>query len=354
MACPHVSGVAALILSVYGGESFTPDMLRARLLYSATPLAGFDPANASRMGAGLLNAAAALAPGATPEAVTDLTAQAASHVSGNLSWTVPPVSDNGTVATFEVACSTGEITTDNFDKNIVASTRTSISSGNEQTYNITGLEPSTTYHVAIRSVGSIGSKSVISNIATLTTMDNHAPVISGLPADTTLIPHQAISVVLSRYFTDVDGDYLNYHYTLTPTGIANINVRGSTLTIDPKAHGDAVLQITASDPFAATIVASVNITVEQKYAPDKAGELLLYPNPTSDVLWYSYLLKEPALIIVRIVNASGQTMFQTPAKRHQAGAYYYSIPLTDWSAGVYFVQYIEDGKTINTKKIVKQ
>ena len=35
MACPHVAGVAALILSVYGDENFTPEKLRSMLLCSA-------------------------------------------------------------------------------------------------------------------------------------------------------------------------------------------------------------------------------------------------------------------------------------------------------------------------------
>ena len=35
MACPHVSGVAALIVSYFGGQGFTNDMLLERLLGGA-------------------------------------------------------------------------------------------------------------------------------------------------------------------------------------------------------------------------------------------------------------------------------------------------------------------------------
>ena len=37
MACPHVSGVAALLVSCYGGPGFTNDMLKERLLNGANP-----------------------------------------------------------------------------------------------------------------------------------------------------------------------------------------------------------------------------------------------------------------------------------------------------------------------------
>ncbi len=60
MACPHVSGTAALILSRYGGTAYTPDLLRRRLLASARSLEELEPTYASQMGAGLVDAARAL------------------------------------------------------------------------------------------------------------------------------------------------------------------------------------------------------------------------------------------------------------------------------------------------------
>jgi gliding motility-associated-like protein len=62
MACPHVSGVAALIISKYGHPNFTPDSVRLRLTGSARSLTSYDPDYAPMMGAGLVDAQAALAP----------------------------------------------------------------------------------------------------------------------------------------------------------------------------------------------------------------------------------------------------------------------------------------------------
>jgi gliding motility-associated-like protein len=59
MACPHVSGVAALILSAYGHVGYTPAQLRARLLASVRPLE-WDPALIPFMGTGLVDASLAV------------------------------------------------------------------------------------------------------------------------------------------------------------------------------------------------------------------------------------------------------------------------------------------------------
>jgi gliding motility-associated-like protein len=55
-----VSGVAALVLSRFGSSTYTPEMLRERLLLSVNPLI-HDPATAPLMGAGLIDATIALA-----------------------------------------------------------------------------------------------------------------------------------------------------------------------------------------------------------------------------------------------------------------------------------------------------
>jgi gliding motility-associated-like protein len=63
MACPHVSGVAALVLSHFGSETYTPAMLRDRLILSANPLPDDNfPYLEGKMGTGLIDASKAVAP----------------------------------------------------------------------------------------------------------------------------------------------------------------------------------------------------------------------------------------------------------------------------------------------------
>jgi gliding motility-associated-like protein len=69
MACPHVSGIAALVLSRMGSETYTPEMLRERLLITARPLPNEPRYITGEMGVGLIDASQALA---DPIAVTGI------------------------------------------------------------------------------------------------------------------------------------------------------------------------------------------------------------------------------------------------------------------------------------------
>ncbi len=60
MACPHVSGVAALLVSEFGGPGFTADELKKRLLMNVTPVDAYTPSMAGYMGSGMVNAALAV------------------------------------------------------------------------------------------------------------------------------------------------------------------------------------------------------------------------------------------------------------------------------------------------------
>ena len=448
MACPHVSGVAALILSVYGNECFTPDMLRSRLLHSATPLDTFDPVNASMMGAGLVNASAALAPGSVFTEISDLTAQMINAVSCRLNWTVPQTENNGKPGYYTVACATELITEVNFEqyamKPVVATQVT------ETTLQITvpGLQPATLYYIAIRNLENQCDVSAISNVVTVTTRNNtvpvvsyplpditmrdvemetayyignvftdddgdlmtyetsvtsarvatarikdnsvwikpvaagkttltltaddgntgrtsfslslnitqnHAPELRGLFTDTILLPNSnPIVIDLAKYASDPDDDPLFFYVQPDKSDIVNADINGSVLTIAPRYHGNETLLVTASDPYNAKTTETIHVTVEQKYAPDKANRLLVYPNPANDVLWYSYIINVPASVNINIVNYLGQIMYQTPTEKWTAGTYYNTVNLQNWDAGVYLVQYFLGGKLVDTKKVVKQ
>ena len=445
MASPHVAGVAALILSVYGSECYTPEMLRARLLYPATPLNIFDPVNASNMGAGLVNASAALTPNNALEKVTDLSAQPINAVSCSLIWTVPQVENNSELIYYTVAAATEEITEENFNRHIFTSVAVSQTVG----VAVSGLNPDTQYYMAIRNSDQCYT-SEISNVATITTRinrppevlnplpkvglrdvanetafyigdvftdpdgdemayeisggnvriatarladdmllirpiaagetiftltaddgntgrttesfslvvtQNQAPVFDGLVTELILIPSsEPIIINMEDYAYDPEGDYpLSFNTLPIRNDIIKVEVAGNTLTIDPQRHGNVALQVRASDAYLATSTATINITVEQKYAPDKYDELLVYPNPTNDILWYSFILNDKtASIIVRITDSSGRTVYQTPAENLSEGVHYNNVNIQSWSSGTYFVQLIRNDVLYDTKQIVKQ
>ena len=82
MACPHVSGLAALIVAAYGGEGFTAEQCREILLRSYRPVGGLAAdADLDVLGVGLLDAGAAfVADPQTPPAAAEL---GAVEVTGN-------------------------------------------------------------------------------------------------------------------------------------------------------------------------------------------------------------------------------------------------------------------------------
>lgn len=99
MACPHVSGIAALIVSHYGGEGFTNDELKRRLSTSllARDINKENPQYVGRLGAGYIDAAKALAPRPTDAELDANTAPEtvrwrdiiATHTGLRLEWFVP-------------------------------------------------------------------------------------------------------------------------------------------------------------------------------------------------------------------------------------------------------------------------
>jgi len=91
MACPHVSGVAALIVSKFGGPGFTPEMLRGRLTQLVDNIDAADPDFAGLLGSGRLNAFSALQEddGDAPDVIADLNDSLVSITSVTITWTSP-------------------------------------------------------------------------------------------------------------------------------------------------------------------------------------------------------------------------------------------------------------------------
>ena len=90
MACPHVSGIAALILSKYGNKNFSNETLRTLLTTSVNDLYTKNPTYAGLMGSGYIDAYKALQgkEGSVPEAVADFTVTA-SHDNALIEWIIP-------------------------------------------------------------------------------------------------------------------------------------------------------------------------------------------------------------------------------------------------------------------------
>jgi serine protease len=170
MATPHVAGVAALLYAV--NPTITPDQVESILKSTARSF----PATCTQCGAGIVNAAAAVASagGVTPPpvitnallngvAATGLTAA----TGGELTFTleVPPGSSN---LNFVISGGTGDA--DLYVKFASAATSSVYDcrpylNGNNETCNITNVQPGT-YHVMIQAYAAFSGVSLLASYAT--------------------------------------------------------------------------------------------------------------------------------------------------------------------------------------------
>ena len=165
MACPHVSGIAALVLSKYGSESMSPEMLRTQLETAVNDLYAANPGREGLYGSGYIDAAKALQFGDTsaPEAVGAVEILPAQN-SITLEWTVPAAPydyvDHFILYYSDkpfTEATTTEARTVNVDSRFTPS-------GKRISHTIDGLEAMTRYYMALRAVGRQGGTSAMTPV----------------------------------------------------------------------------------------------------------------------------------------------------------------------------------------------
>ena len=77
---------------------------------------------------------------------------------------------------------------------------------------------------------------------------NQAPVAMGGIATQTLTAGQSVTIDVSSYFSDPDGDALSYAATSSNAAVATASASGSSVTIGAVAAGATTVTVTASDP----------------------------------------------------------------------------------------------------------
>ena len=194
MACPHVSGVAALIVSKLGGQGFTCETLRKKLLENVTDITPFT--EGTYMGTGLVNAYLAMAAsgGKAPETPTNFKAEALSN-NVNISVTIPKDEDDGIPGTILVYYSTEPIK--KVDGLPFSQFYTDdMKEGDTLTGSITGLEFNTTYYMVARARDLAANVSGLSNQVTVRTGSNMPPKLKAVGGSTKLVikPHEISSV----------------------------------------------------------------------------------------------------------------------------------------------------------------
>jgi subtilisin family serine protease len=169
MACPHVSGVAALLISYLQQPGLKPSEIRNRIIQSAKPIDDKNPFYIGQLGAGKINAFSMfgkrdLIP---PGAITDLHATTVKSNSITLQWTAPAESGNegGPPEKYDIRMSASPITEENFLNATVISAPIPAQPGQQQTFTINSGSFQATMYFAIKSTDVYYFTSALSNVA---------------------------------------------------------------------------------------------------------------------------------------------------------------------------------------------
>lgn len=271
MACPHVSGIAALILSRFGGPGFTAEALKEKLLARTTDISSFNRSH--YMGVGLVNTYLSIAGsgGAAPSAPSGLKASASSN-NIEISITIPEDEDDGKPYTIIVYYGKEEI--EDPDNSMFAIIYTGdAKAGDTITGHITGLDFNSEYHLKAAARDLAGNSSGLSETVKVTTGSNNPPELESLDqTELTLKPHETGAASFSC--TDPDGHF--YTIELDPGSEAAVldtlqrdkpivRIKGTDANT-----GKYLARLTVADIYGATTVQEISYEILENHEPQTA------------------------------------------------------------------------------------
>lgn len=185
MACPHVSGIAALIASYFGRQGFTNEELKSRLITAYRPfnIDELNPAYKGKLGKGYIDAEAAFETDTkiAPEKVGTLTLTP-DFVDITAEWSIAKDEDK-TAAFYRLYISPNDLTADNI-KGMTFKEINGMghSLGEKLRFTFDNLKDNKAYSIAVVAVDRWGNLSEPA-IQKCTTKLNHAPEVTNFPEE---------------------------------------------------------------------------------------------------------------------------------------------------------------------------
>ena len=215
MACPHVSGIAALIVSKYGvgQKGLTPKRVREIIEEGTRDIYAYNQAYVGGLGTGYVDAYLALMLNdlKAPDAVTESTANWG-RTSMEFNCTVPADEDNGQPEFIEVYFSQRTLDGVNFSNPPSRVTKIEIpvgskNAGEEVTGILDGLKQITQYYLAVSAFDKDRNRSEMTYFEGRT-----SPIeVRGIPSKVTVKDHETKTLTLS-----VSGDSSSWSFTVEP------------------------------------------------------------------------------------------------------------------------------------------
>ena len=215
MACPHVSGVAALIVSHCGGQGFTNEMLKERLLKGAR---GNVLSSNAKIGP-LVDALGAITYGGNipPEVVEDYESSVKANVI-TLTWKVTRDSDDKKAYGYLLLAAKDKNLYNNLKYNNLPKEMKSVSVetgeaavGTTISASLNDLDFNETYYVGIVGFDYNRNYSAISELKIIKTLKNNPPVVNPEYSGAIKVPAHSV-VTIPFTIVDPDGHTVTINY----------------------------------------------------------------------------------------------------------------------------------------------
>lgn len=245
MATPHVTGIAALVVSHYGKQGFTSDMLRKRILGAMKArdvhTTNNDLALRGKIGRGYIDAALALREPEriAPQPAAALTAKETRYYDATVAWQVSRDEDApnglGTAYAYDLYISPSPITQLPEQVSAVVYTH-ELQAGQELTHRFEGLESNTKYYVALVARDRSGNKSTAVKTE-FTTLQNFVPRITNHPERAVVILDTEPYYTYTYEVEDQDGHSWDFSTTELPEGVSVVR-EGNKLKLFVQVNGN--------------------------------------------------------------------------------------------------------------------
>lgn len=285
MACPHVSGIAALIVSKYGKQGFTNTELKQRLKTALRKqnINEYNPKFKNKLGAGYIDAALALVPmgkNHAPNKVGAVTA-VSTHTGVTLRWDVVADKNDGTAYSYNLYYSELPLTINNFQaalKRVVTGARVI---GEKIEFIHEGLRAGTQYYYAIQAVDRWGAVSSEVSMTSVTTTENLAPVLSMDDQTTIRLTGDEVAVRKirvnepdgQRWSYKIEGEDYDIKHSLTSQNEIELRIRVS------RPKGQYAVRIVVTDELGLKSVIEIPFEFYKNRRPrqSKAFERIYLP-----------------------------------------------------------------------------
>ena len=159
---------------------------------------------------------------------------------------------------------------------------------------------------------------------------NRAPEALAAIPDQTLDPGQMLTLDVSRYFNDPDGDQLTYSIAVSAPEVLTLTVSDHLVRVDATGRGNTGISVTARDPEGLTASQTFEVTIRSRPpesvrpVPDQTvntGETIgvnmsaYFNDPDGDPLTFDAVSADPGTVAV---TASGATVSIAGVARGEA------------------------------------